>query len=512
MLRLSLCLLLLGGVAGGTLRGQSAAGEAPPPSAREAAWEAFAAGSYAQAAPLFAQWREEVPPEAAAAEEARALELLCERLVRLERRPWDEAATDWLEENAAALDRLARSLRERAGRQGRDDAAWRRVYEAIGLKTQLEVNGRSPLGELLAFWGNSTELERARQEYVRLVRALASDGRVRGRLRTTEGREWLQNAARVAREPADVASLHLELAQSYPHYYQANPEFQVRRGEALRRAVDAGSGTEVYAEALFELGSWAQRFGEIRYDERGERIFLADYEQAIAAYEALLETRREDWARWRNRARAAIEDIRRPALEVLVSHAFRPETEVQFAVRWRNLEAPQLEVYRFDPLAAEWLDNDGRRPAEPPPPLPDAAVAFEATPAERPAAPHYAVLERIRLGQSLPPGAYAVVARAGEEVAWASLSVTDLVVVSHTVGRELVAFVADAATGAPQSGLELRFEQWLRPRGESAEEATVEVVRGTTNDNGLWTTRWPEGFEGRRSWHLVASDPASENG
>jgi alpha-2-macroglobulin len=459
----------------------------------------YAERSLALALPLFAEWQERAPAGSIAALEAGAFQVACLRLVRMQNRTWDETERDFFASTAVDLRQRAQLL-EGFGVAGRE--AWRRVLEVAALDLAMEGPEWDPLGQLLQSWARSTELERARGEYLRILWTASRQGRELVRFTGPERQAQVRNAARIALEPEDVARFNLLLAKVLVQ--DGDPDAVVRRGEALERAVAAGAGTEAYAESLWRLGQWAARFGTVGYDTNGERVFYPDFARAKEAYTRLLETSREEQQGWRMRAQQAREQLQRADLQVLVSHSFRPETEVQFALRWRNLEAPLVEVYRFDPTRRGYLEMiDAEQPPEAPA---EAEFAYRGRLEKQPSSLHYPVLDTVRLERALPPGAYVIVARSGERVAWAPLFVTNLVLVAHRVGDEVVAFVADASNGKPRRDVTLRAELVVTPAGREREPERFQR-EGRSNEDGVWHFTWPAHQEGRLEWSIVARAP-----
>lgn len=462
--------------------------------------EAFDEGSYAAAAPIFAELA--VDPLATSFDRLRAQvydQLITYQLRRLNR-TWDVGEDVILAELSASVLFAARELREFRP----SDDTWKQFYEDAAPLLAWADEGLIVFEELLDYWASSTELRRARGEYLRLVRDL-------GPSYSRKADRWLgflRQAVQVAQSAEDKAFFNLELARAYSRQQLQNaPESRVRQGGAIARAVAVGPDATVYAQALWELGQWSERFGMSEYNDVGQLVFHPDYIASKLAYEKIIATDGEDWAYLRERAVRAIARLEEADLKVLVSHAFRPEAEVQFAVRWRNIAAPSIEVYRVDPLShARYSENSEEVPAPLDPLKPASSVVeLQALPTH----PHYPVLDRVRLEETLDPGAYVVVARSGENVAYAPLYVTDLVVLNHSVGDELLFYVGDADNGEPRPNVDLSFELTSWPDGRGKDPVVV-GVSGTTDDEGLWTYTVPDQMEGSVQRVLLASSSFGE--
>ncbi len=481
------------------LSAQEAAERGSTPTRFEEAMAAFEEGSFAIAQPIFVELAVDARATPLDRLQAQAYDRLTTYQLRLQNRTWDEAEEGILSELSEAVFSAAREIRQDRPK----DAFWQSLYENAATYLSRTDDGQTLFDELLEYWASSTDLVRARPEYLRLVRKLG-----RTYSNTDHALGVLRQAVHIAQSDEDSAYFNLELAHAYARQSMENaPEIRIRQGDALARAVAAGSKTSTYALALWEHGQWSERYGMSEYNDVGQLIFKPDYIDAKLAYEKLLETKREEWSHFRDRAKRAIERLETPDLKVLVSHAFRLEAEVQFAVRWRNIEAPSVEVYRVDPLSH--VLHSGKA-GEVPPPLdllvPSSSLSnLQALPAF----PHYPVLDRVRLEQSLEPGAYVVVATSGETVAFAPLYVTDLVILSHEVGDEILFYLADADDGEPRPNVDLSLELKAWPDGRGKDPVKVQLS-GTTDDEGLWSYTVPDHLRGSVQRVLLASSSFGE--
>ncbi len=465
--------------------------------------EAFAERSFAHAEPLFAEWRQRAALDSNEFLEARIYELACRILLQRAGQVSAEGDPDALSRRVNELETHAKMLRSRAGTGG---GRWLKIYEMAAFELSVDRESWRPLGTLLNFWARSTDLDHARTEYLRLIWEASNNGRNSSRFQTAERREWVIDATRIAQSAEDIARFNLLLADTYPIWETSNAEFPLRRGNALERAVAAGRDTAAYAEALWQLGQWSERFGTPAYDDSGARIYQANYVRAAAAYRRILATEDPAWERWRERAGRALEQLEGPELDVLVNYAFRSETEVQFAVRWRNTDQPEIQVYPMNALVH--VPSVQLHGSAPPPLEHDVPSAYRAVLERTPERPHFPVIAPVRLGESLPPGAYAIVARSGELVDWAPLFVTDLVVVTHRTQDEMVAFVADATTGEPRPGVPAHLV--LRSASGGTGAVTTEA-QGISDADGLISFVWPEAPDGRGwNWHLTVADGEGE--
>ncbi len=324
------------------------------------------------------------------------------------------------------------------------------------------------------YWAGSTDLERARAAYLELVAKLAEERELSWELQRML-LPILENAADLAHSPLEIQRFQWLWAQALGRFAET-PAQQIRRGAALRRAISAGldDPTYYYARALNDYADWAGRFGTFSYGDSGEPLFRPDYTMAADAYRLLLELDADLTTPVQVRqARRHLEWIEREDLSVLVTSNFRPETNVHFWVEWRNLEAPVVEVFAIDPdsIADGYFGNFAAMDLTRVP----LVGSYELDAEEE--ARHYPVRQRIALQADLLPGAYLISAQSGAVVSRELLLISDLAIMSHAVGAEMIVYTADPDSGLPIPGVRVDFLVMDRSDGGLSVEQD-----GTDND------------------------------
>ncbi len=370
-------------------------------------------------------------------------------------------------------------------RQGRESKAWEHCRE------------------ILDYWAASSDLECAREEYLRVFFGLFDKG--------FTGKDaplsvW-ENAVKIARAEEDQAYAHYLLAQRLC-LIPDRPHLTVRVGGEFEAAIRAGPGPEWYPGALFHYARWASSHGRSHYDDKGDLILEPDYEKALALYRRLLELPQGKRGGHAEQARKAAEEITRPFLRLFAEHAYAPGAEPSFRADWRNLGRAEAALYPVhltknleladSPDGAEdWLESVSLSGKEP----------LAVYPLEKePRAAHYPVTQIKRLetapgaGEehpSWPAGAYVLEARSGKLASRDLLLVTDLTLILKTAGGTVLAYLCGAEDGAPVPQADVRLLVWDQEAGR-AEKTAV------TDADGLAVFRL-DGPAGRRDIFAAAA-------
>lgn len=431
--------------------------------------------SIALAQPLFEEIFARSRPESIEWREARFYVRYCRVALAIAQRDGIgyEPETE-LSEEISKLDALATELREKAERSvPRWLAAFERLANLYFSSYRSEEKGFELYGEIFQFWSESTDLSRARTAYLELAWNLFEQHHVYF-FRADKRFKVIENAAAIAEEAEDVARFNW-LYASVLGVAIDRPTDRLRQGEALKKAVSAGSQTEFFTRSLWDLGEWYGQFGHSSYTEEGELIFEPDYVAAKESFQRLASE--EDSPRasmYRERASHRVRSIESRQLDVLVDHSFRPGTEIQLSVRWRNLSAPLVEIFPLDPFeveqyqARDWggLDSGGQEPVY--------STQLDAEPKRE----HYPESSIVRVSADLAPGAYLVQARSGDVLGKQILFVTDLVAVSQPDEGRLIVYVCEASDGVPVAEAQLR-------RIAFPETGEPIVQSGSTGPDGL---------------------------
>ena len=127
----------------------------------------FRQGLYAEAEPVLEEMVTRLPRDTPEWRIARFYELACELIVRRERGQLEAPSeTDFIAAGRAEMRAIATYFRTHA-RAARP--RWLELYEVIALQFREDPIIENALEPVLAYWAQSTDLERARSEYLRLV-------------------------------------------------------------------------------------------------------------------------------------------------------------------------------------------------------------------------------------------------------------------------------------------------------------------------------------------------------
>jgi len=421
--------------------------------------------------------------------------------------PVDQAR---LEQLQTELQALADELKPTDG--SRPEPLWAQVEALLGWSYEDsptdEQTGKAYFRRALEYWASSVEVDEARQEYLDLVLALAEpDGDGLDWAFSTYGeRQWLENAVKIAQTPEEKSRTQFLLAEWYGRF-QSDSTARLRQGDLLEAVVKLGKGP-YHEQALYALAQWNNHYGHLSYDDRGQTQFQANYARTVELLRQLVDAYPEGEGRYTRQARSQLENLTKPQLDVFVRHTFRPETEVFFGLNWRNVSGAEVQVFPTDLLADE-------------PMVPSGPAVFSQKLEQQPERPHYNVSRQVRLPVELPRGAYVVVATAAGITRKDLILVTDLSIVVKKDDHQLLAYVADAETGAPvpEANVELRWG-WEENRMDPDETSRPGKHRlsAVTNANGIvrWTNLdriFKEGQSGESRllrWQVVARKEARQ--
>lgn len=474
----------------------------------------MAEGSYALAAQNFTRLQQDAtlaPPE------------LQQLQIRLFAARWRHAAQQQdsrrlravLQEMNAAADELRGTAR-----RAPDQWARLRAEEAMAWLQQGDTRrANGALRDAFEHWADSDELERAAAEYLALLHRVfahtAGEPDWQSRHLPTH---YLEEAVRITEDPGQLAWIHFTLANLWQQRW-VQPSLTLRIGEAWRAVVQLGPVTDYYEEALYRLALWYAEYGIASYDVSGMLQLSPDYSRALSYLRSYLQHFQAEDARFGQQVLAALERIERAEVSVLVSNAFRPQSEVQFKVRFRNSPGVSLRLDAIDLADAHQFLADGVDFNQWP--IPEDVPHWQQTVTVAPKHPHYPVEQSIRLSE-LPAGAWLVTAEVDGLRNSELILVSDLSVVVQVAGRQALIYTADAQSGAPVEGVALSI--LLQIRDHAHDTTNTRWLRAISDPQGTVLLDLPPGvatvhvFAGKeqrqtlsrhmRVGHRAASDAA----
>ncbi len=342
----------------------------------------------------------------------------------------------------------------------------------------------------LAKWAAATDLDAARARYLGIVWKATGPPMERA-----YGREVplnvLANALEIAVSPENKARAHYFLGESY--WRRGGDPFSLRRaGREWQAALDEGEGTAVYEAALFHLAEWNERAGKSVWTDEGGLVVSPDLDRALELYRRFLKEFPEGKSQFSEQAKARIDDLTRPTLDINTSYLYLPGVEPLVTVSWRNAGKVDLVAYRVDLVTAfrptksidpgRWLDavkTDGA--AE----VGKWSVGGKAS--------RMTETKETPVPGAKEAGTYLVVATSGKLTSRTLVTVSGAAAVMQSIGGRAVVMVADARSGAVVPGSELKL--WRATRGDRS--WTWKVVNGVGGDD---KTEFDFDEPGENSW------------
>lgn len=341
----------------------------------------------------------------------------------------------------------------------------------------------------LAYWAASRDLETARAHYLEIVLQAVSKHQHKVPTRI------LENAVRISNTPVTKAWTRHQLAQRLSED-RSRPVRILRAGDLLREAVEIDQERPRAPVYHLAYAQWLQTHGRSFYADDGDLKLAPDFARALEEYRKIV-TLYPDTPQSRT-ARNRIDDITDEDLDLAIPSTFRPGTEPQFVVSWRNLESVEVQITRVNLLSdlapleitnEDYLTVLANSVAQAGEEARAAAQVYNVT-LNRPAPhPHAALREVVRIPVELPAGAYLVEARSGEKRQRDLLLVTDLALLVKTSPTQVVAYLCDAITGAPiEEGEVVLWKEdtswpedeqlpWTRQRATTEEDGLVTFAR-----------------------------------
>lgn len=369
-----------------------------------------------------------------------------------------------LDEARRELEKMVRDVT----REEERDRVWAEVEESLGDFHWTRREGWAwgmawPYYQAaLDWWAGSSEIEAARARYLAIVWKCARPpwadrGGYGGDFASRLPLEMLDNADRIAAAPADKARAAYLLAMGLAR--QGGWAQQQRAEKALARAIQMGAGTDWYDDALFQFGAWLVA-GRPVQDEDGRWRREPDFPGALDCFRRLVREFKPGASRYYEAARQQIESITCAEVGVQVANIFLPDSEISFHLSWRNTRRVDVALYRVS--LPDDLDLSGRTERYgawlAAVSLRDAERVKDWTRETGDRGDFRPGGENLDAGR-LPPGAYVVEARAGDQSARDLLLVTDVALAMKAAGRQALVYVGDARSGAPVADARVRLWQ-----------------------------------------------------
>ncbi|MCC6907280.1 MAG: hypothetical protein IT430_05000 [Phycisphaerales bacterium] len=395
---------------------------------------------------------------------------------------WRAAPDDVADDAVKTARKQLTALVDEIDRMEDRDLVWAAANESLGdswLQGARRANAREAwpfYAQALQWWGSSSDIDAARDRYISMVwRALDAEGgdwSWRGRSPVVP-LDVLRNVLEIAQNDSDRTRAHFEIAMKMRYVTGRDPRPIQQVTEHFEAALETDARDSRYVDALMAYAEWCTRYGQIEVLESGQWTWKPDYVRAAELYKRLLDEFKAEEID-RDEVVRRYNEIVLPALDVYVSHAFLPNSEIAFDAQWRNVKQIDFILYRVNlrertaltgAMKSGEQDNRRRyygsavdgwiRHVD----LNGAEVARRWSKQTGDTGRHEPMSDQIRLEEPLPAGAYILVAQAGADLRVVDLVlVSDLAVVSKRRGNDVLLYACDALTGAPAP--DVQFRAW----------------------------------------------------
>lgn len=324
---------------------------------------------------------------------------------------------------------------------------------------------------------------------------------------------------KIVKSDEDKAKVYYSLAMSYYQNYN-RPEDKEKSATYFEKVIKEFPESEWTDDAYYQLGQYYQQKNE--------------FKKALKTYRTFLTHFRYGESQFVNNAKRQIEEIGGPQLHLNSSYTYLPGSEVEFNLRWRNIDGAKVTVYKLDlteelrfnlskkeidyargisnyqemikllvsthryeglPQALSWhlnLKNEGKHlwHGEN-----KGLAEWRQHDEEEEVDPKKGILE---------PGAYLVMAAGSGVKAYDLILVTDMGVVTKTAGHSALFYVFDAQNGEPRAGAKVKYQyryyddqghwRWDQGQGVTDESGLLKVSLLSTqrknynNQHQLFTT------------------------
>ncbi|HKY46291.1 MAG TPA: MG2 domain-containing protein, partial [Pyrinomonadaceae bacterium] len=371
--------------------------------------------------------------------------------------------TSRYEQAQKQLEELIRVIDKEADR----DLVWAEAHESLG---DLFWSGRISLNwsgawphyqQALEWWAGHRDVERARKRYLAIIFKAANRPRADHYYYTSYGNyiplDVLENALKISTTANDKAHVNFLIAMTM-RYTGGDMSARQRVPDQFEDALAAGKQTEWYDDALFHYAEWMNNYGSYRSLEDGQWQQRPDYLKALELYRRLITEFSKGETRYYDQALYQIRQISDPSLSIVVSNIFLPGSELQFGLNTRNIKRVNLALYKFDMTSdlrfSGGIADDDAGVGELGPwiqklPLADRTPFKSWTKDINASEPHVPTSEETRIEGKLPTGAYLLEAKVGSLTVRDVVLVSDATLVVKSSNDQVLAFFADAITGAP---------------------------------------------------------------
>jgi len=217
--------------------------------------------------------------------------------------------------------------------------------------------------------------------------------------------------------------------------------------------------------------------GHSYYDDNGDFLVEPDYEQAVTFFRKL--TKRYAKSLYASKAKAHLDWILKPTIEVHVEHSYHPDTEMECSILMKNTDSVDVALYPVSLFSDGMVHEDGVHID-----LPSNAKPLQTYHIDKPKSQkHSPVTCQLTLGQDLPLGAYYIVAKSGSVNASKILLISDASVILKHVKDQVFLYFCDSKDGSPIPNAKATV--WISTKVDGSERARWTGVSLDTNKDGV---------------------------
>ena len=376
------------------------------------------------------------------------------------------------------------------------DALWVATQESLGdywwqrQNSQNFHQGWQHYAQVLDFWAGSRDLNKARENYLRILFDVAEPSWIGNnyyyRQYVQIPADVLQNAVDIATEESDRVHAEYLLAMSLRQ--QGDFRKQLRVEELFKSVIEAGKQSEWYDDALYFYGEWLSQQGRPTRQGDGTWQYQHDYKQAVALFRQVTTEFRKGATPYYDNAKQYIEQITSPALSANVSNIFLPDSDVMFYLGWRNVDSIEIDLYKVDLTSdvkfqdrtganQNWIDALTLNKNQ---------IIKQWTIDTEDDGNHLPHSHEEQLEDELAPGAYIVVAKSGKLTSRDIILISDATIVAKSIADKAVIFAADAINGSPIADATVTvWENRWDSDGTGSSRWQARSQSGTTDERGL---------------------------
>ncbi|MFT4649517.1 MAG: hypothetical protein ACI9X4_002757, partial [Glaciecola sp.] len=373
-------------------------------------------------------------------------------------------------------------------------------------------NALQPYTYAMDFWAGSSEIEVARENWLRILWKMAWPAWGDGVGQYGERNNWiplnrLEQALTIVNTDHDRARILFLIARSAQNQGDG-PWWDRRMTQAFDALQAMGTKTGFYDASLWFEALWLENTGPWQHNVDGQAQRKVQPARALALFEVLANDKTWKASAYRKGAQEHIKNILAKELAVHVNGAFLTGSKAGYVLQTRNMTSIDCTLTPIDltknvELDArtehthQWLaeiEVSGREPVQ----------RWTITLQED--SPHASIYKELALEGTLAVGAYLLEVRSGSRKDRALVLVTETALILKSSGQDLHAWVTNAITGKPVPGQQVQARVRVR---DSKGRGFWRQVQATTGSDGLAHLVGPQTHDYREAFVAVKTEQGS---